>query len=250
MALGISIVSDEENYIYLTLSLLQHALSSPITPSELLLGALPVVPMESLDSPPANEREAQSQIPSSIGQADTLAALMDQCVKASPLPPDSEDSSSHPVQDTPSTALASFSPTDQTQVASSRPETPTAQVPGLQPQPLIHPQVLQASLPLLQTFDSIPLIQSQIQPQVHVLEAFVSNIQTQASVPQAHAQVMVQDQGSVFSMPVPHHHHHHQYQQPGALAVPASHFVGAEEPAVQQHTLSSESFHTQIHCLT
>lgn len=247
----ISVVSDESNSVYVTLSLLQQALSPPITPSELLLGALPVVPMESLDSPPANEIEAPSKIQLSIGQADTLAALVDQCVEASPLPPDSEDAlelcSSHPVQDTPSTASASFSPTNQPQVASSQPETPAAQVPGHQPQSLIQPQVLQASLPQLQTLESVPQTQTQIQPQVHVLEAFVSHIQTQASVPQAHPQVVAQDQGSVFSMSVPHHQQHLQYQQPGAPLVPASLSTGAEEPAVQQHTLSSESIHMPLH---
>ncbi|CAL8283893.1 unnamed protein product [Lota lota] len=225
------------------MQLQQQALSSPITPSELLLGALPVGPMESLDSPPDNEREALSQIQSSMGQADTLAALVDQCVAASPLPPDSEEAlelcSSHPVQDAPSTASASFSPINQSQVASSQPATPAAQVPSHQPQPLIQPQVPQASLPMMQNLDTVPQTQSEIQPQVHVLEAFVSNIQTQASVPQAHPEVVVQDQGLVYNLS--QHHHHHQYQQPVALAMPSSLSSGAEEPAVQQHSLSKSA---------
>ncbi|KAJ3613131.1 hypothetical protein NHX12_019383 [Muraenolepis orangiensis] len=191
------------------MQLQQQALSSPITPSELLLGALPVVPMESLDSPPANERETPLQIQPSIGQADTLAALVDQCVEASPPPADSEDAlelcPSHPVQDTPSTASASFSPTN------------LSQVPGQQPRPLIQPQILQTTLPQLQTLDSVPQSESQILPKIHVLEAFVSHIQTQASVPQAHPPVVVQDQGSVFSMS-------HTLSKPAAALV----FEGSE----------------------
>ena len=225
--------------ICMTLSPLQQALSSPITPSELLMGALPVVPMDSLDSTPDNEREALSQIQSSMGQADTLAALVDQCVEASPLPPDSEEAlehrSSHPVQETPSTAPASFSPINQG--APSPPETPPAPVPGHQPQPLI----LEASLALMQNLDSVPQTQSEIQPQVHVLEAFVSNIQTQASVPHAHPEVVVPDQDQVFNLS--QHHNHHQYQQHGAPATPTSLSSGAEEPAVQQHSLSNKLHH-------
>ena len=221
----------------MTLSPLQQALSSPITPSELLMGALPVGPMDSPDSTADNEREALSQMQPSMGQADTLAALVDQCVEASPIPPDSEEALEHhsscPVQETLSTASASFSPINQG--APSPPETPPAPVPGHQP------PALEASLPLMQNLDSVPQTQSEIQPQVHVLEAFVSDIQTQASVPHAHPEVVVPDQDQVFNLS--QHHHHHQYQQHGAPATPASLSSGAEEPAVQQHSLSSRSHH-------
>ena len=230
--------------ICMTLSPLQQALSShPIIPSELLMGALPVEPMHSLDSTSDNEREALSQIQSSMAQADTLASLVDGCVELSPLPPDSEEAlehrSSRPVQETPNTASASFSPINQG--APSQPETPPAPVPGHQPQPLIQPPVLQASLPLMQNFDLVPQTQSEIQPQAHVLEAFVSNIQTQASVPHAHPELVVLDQDQVFNLS--QHQHHPTYQQHDALVTPASLSSGAEEPAVQQHSLSSRLHH-------
>ncbi|XP_030212996.1 BRD4-interacting chromatin-remodeling complex-associated protein [Gadus morhua] len=221
------------------IQLQQQALSShPIIPSELLMGALPVEPMHSLDSTSDNEREALSQIQSSMAQADTLASLVDGCVELSPLPPDSEEAlehrSSRPVQETPNTASASFSPINQG--APSQPETPPAPVPGHQPQPLIQPPVLQASLPLMQNFDLVPQTQSEIQPQAHVLEAFVSNIQTQASVPHAHPELVVLDQDQVFNLS--QHQHHPTYQQHDALVTPASLSSGAEEPAVEQHSLS------------
>ncbi|KAM3870939.1 BRD4-interacting chromatin-remodeling complex-associated protein [Diretmus argenteus] len=157
----------------------QQALSSPITSSDLLVGALPVVPMESLISPLANEREAQPQTHAVIGQADTVAVMADQCVEASPLPSDPEDTSllcsSLPSQDTGNTAPASLSPP----VA---PPGPDNAVPLPQVQPQVHHQVQvpQASFPQSQT-QSLVQVQVQVQSSVY---SSSSSLPVSVSVPQ------------------------------------------------------------------
>lgn len=180
--------------------LLQQALSSPLTSSEVLVGTLSVVPIESLTSPVANERE-EVQMHTVIGQADVLSVMADQCAEASPLHSDLEDTSllcsSPPVEDTMSTPPASFSP----------PSGPPLALPG----PDNAVAGIQASVP-------------------------------QATVPQLHFSSQAQGQTLAYSSPspLPVSVSVPKQQQPDPLAVSARLSNGGEDPAVQQHTQSSE----------
>ncbi|KAG7510207.1 hypothetical protein JOB18_016079 [Solea senegalensis] len=202
----------------------QQALSSPIT-SDLLVDALPVVPMETLVS--TIERETQPQTHAVPGPCVTS----DQCVEASPLHSDPEDSpllssSSSPGQDSGRTA---FSP----------PAGPHITLPGTEgsipkttaPQTLIVQQD-----------------QSQVPHQLHVSPAlFAPNqVQIQSSVSQPLPQVQVRVQVPV-SKPQPSTHtpvHNSSSLQLVSLLVPqqqpdptaAGLCKGGEDSAVQQHT--------------
>ncbi|XP_060939431.1 BRD4-interacting chromatin-remodeling complex-associated protein [Limanda limanda] len=123
----------------------QQALNSPIA-SDLLVGAMPVVPMEILSSPVAEERETQPQT-HPVPEPDPHSVTCDQRVEASPLSSDPEDTlcsspPPHLLQDTGTTAPAAFSPPAAAQMTPPAPE-------GSAPQLLIQPQAqYQAQLQL------------------------------------------------------------------------------------------------------
>ncbi|XP_049453099.1 BRD4-interacting chromatin-remodeling complex-associated protein [Epinephelus fuscoguttatus] len=208
----------------------QQALSSPIT-SELLVGALPVVPMESLASPVANERETQPQTHTVSGQ-DAHTVMSDQCVEASPLHSNPEDTplicSSPPVQDSERPAPTSFSP----QITLPGPESSVPQITA--PQPRIEPQVqyqvphqLQVSQALfaqnqvqIQSSVSQPPVQLQVQVQVQ---------QSSVSQPQSSVNPSVHSSPPPLRVSVPQ-------QQPDPTAASASLSKGGDDSAVQQHT--------------
>ncbi|XP_076605529.1 BRD4-interacting chromatin-remodeling complex-associated protein isoform X1 [Chaetodon auriga] len=196
----------------------QQALTSPIA-SDLLVGALPVVPMESLASPVTNEGEAQPQTHAVSGQ-DTRAGMPDQRAEASPLHSEPEETplicSSPPVQDAEGPAPTSFSPPAGPQIESSV-------APVTAPQPRVEPQV-----------------QYQVSHQLQVSQALFaqSQVQIQSSVPQPQLQAQAsapQPQSSVHSSPspvrvgvsVPQ-------QQPDPTAAGLS--KGEDDSAAQQHT--------------
>nr|XP_046268459.1 BRD4-interacting chromatin-remodeling complex-associated protein [Scatophagus argus] len=200
----------------------QQALSSPIA-SELLVGALSVVQMESLASPVTSERETQPQPHAVPGQ--------DQCAEASPLHSDPEDipliCSSPPIQDPEGPAPSSFSPPARPQVAAPGPESSVPQVTA--PQPRIDPQV-----------------QYQVPHQLQVSQALfaLNQVQIQSPVPQPLPQVQVQSSVSqpqssvstpVHSSPSPLHVSISvPQQQPDPTAAGLS--KGGDDSAVQQHT--------------
>ncbi|XP_074548197.1 BRD4-interacting chromatin-remodeling complex-associated protein isoform X2 [Halichoeres trimaculatus] len=181
----------------------QQALSSPLT-SELLVGALPVVPMESLNSPVPDERETQQQTHAVSGQ-DSHSVLSDQGVDDSPLHSDPEDTplicSPAPDQDAKRPAPTTFSP----------PAAPESSVPAA-PQPHSEPQTqYQAPQQVSQALFARNQVQVQMQPS--------------ASQPQP----SVQMSPSPLRVSVPQ-------QQSDPTAAPASLSKGGDEPAVQQHT--------------
>ncbi|KAM9341442.1 BRD4-interacting chromatin-remodeling complex-associated protein [Symphorus nematophorus] len=213
----------------------QQALSSPLT-SELLVGALPVVPMESLPSPVTSERETQPQTHPVSGQ-DSRSVMSDQCVEASPLHSDPEDTPlicpSPPVHDSERPAPTSFSPPAGPQIAP--PETSLPQIAA--PQPQIEPQVQYPVPPQLQVSQAL-FAQNQVQIQSSVSQPLP---QVQTSAPQLHVQPSVsQPQSSTVnttvhsspsplrvSVSVPQ-------QQPDPTAAGLS--KGGDDSAVQQHT--------------
>ncbi|XP_035466523.1 BRD4-interacting chromatin-remodeling complex-associated protein [Scophthalmus maximus] len=209
----------------------QQALSSPIA-SDLLAGALPVVPMESLASPEADERETQRQTHADPGQ-DAHTATSDQCVEASPLHSDPEDTplpcSSPPVQDTERTAPAAFSPpAGPHEITLPGPESSVPQTAA--PKLLVEPpaqyqvppqlQVSQALFGQIQSSASQPLPQVQVQVKVQV------QVQVQPSVSQPQSSTR-QSSPALVSVSVPQ-------QQPGPTAAGLS--QGGDKSAVQQHT--------------
>ncbi|XP_076002744.1 BRD4-interacting chromatin-remodeling complex-associated protein [Genypterus blacodes] len=190
----------------------QQALSSPIT-SELLVGALPVVPMVSLPSPVTNEGDVQPQTHTVPVQPHTRIVMAVQSVEPSPPPSDPEDaallSSSPSVQETVRTAPASFSPPNGPPFTLSAADTAVPQATA--PQAHIEPQV-----------------QTQVQNQLHV---------PQALFPQAQVQVQSLIHASVHSSPSPLPVNVSVPQlQPDPMVVSASLSSGGEDPAVQQHT--------------
>ncbi|XP_042244810.1 BRD4-interacting chromatin-remodeling complex-associated protein [Thunnus maccoyii] len=220
----------------------QQALSSPIT-SELLVGALPVVPMESLASPVASERETQQQTHAVTGQ-DACTGMSDQCVEASPLPSDPDDTqllcSSPPIQDTGRAASATFSPPAGPQITQITLPGPESSVPQTTaPQPHTEPQV-QYQVPHQLQVSQALFAQTQVQIQSSVSQPLP---QVQASV--SHPQVKLQAQPSVsqpqslvhtsvnsplhVSVSVPQ-------QQPDPTAASASLSKGGDDSTVQQHT--------------
>ncbi|XP_035850823.1 BRD4-interacting chromatin-remodeling complex-associated protein isoform X2 [Sander lucioperca] len=241
----------------------QQALSSPIT-SELLAGALPVVPMESLASPVASERETQPQTHALSG-----TVMSDQCVQASPLHSDPEDTplicSPSPIQDSERPAPPSFSP----QITLPGPES-SAPRPHIEPQVPLQLQVSQAlfaqsqvqllssvSQPPLQLQSSVSQPPPQLQPSVSQsppqLQSSVSQPQLQSSLsqpppqlqsslsqpppqlqlsvsqPQSLVNAAVHSSPSPLRVSVPQ-------QQPDPTAASASLSKGGDNSAVQQHT--------------
>ncbi|XP_034432805.1 BRD4-interacting chromatin-remodeling complex-associated protein isoform X1 [Hippoglossus hippoglossus] len=191
----------------------QQALNSPIT-SDLLVGALPVVPMETLSSPVANERETQPPT-HSVPDPDPHNVTSDQCVEASPLSSDPEDtpllcsSPPHLPQDTGRTAA--FSPPAGAQMTPPAPERSA-------PQPLIEPQA-QYQVPLQLQVSQALFIQNQVQLQSSVPQPRSSS-HTPAHSSSSSSPVLV-------SVPVPQ-------QQPDPAAARLS--KGGDDSAVQQQT--------------
>ncbi|XP_041669143.1 BRD4-interacting chromatin-remodeling complex-associated protein [Cheilinus undulatus] len=174
----------------------QQALSSPLT-SDLLVGALPVVPMESLDSPVDNETQTQTQT-QEVSVQDSV--LSDPCVDDSPLHSDPTDTplicSPPPVRDTETPAPTSFSP-------------PSASESSVHPTPAPQPH-----------------IESQIHYQVPHQVSQASFVQKAG---QLQPQLSVQSSPSSLRVSVP--------QQPSdPAAAPVSLSKGGDDPAVQQHT--------------
>lgn len=225
----------------------QQALSSPIT-SELLVGALPVVPMDALTSPMASERETQAQTHAASGQ-DTHSVRSDQCAEASPLHSEPEDSpllcSSPRIEDMGLTVSAVFSPPDAS-------ESSVAQ--SNAPQPCVEPQVLYQAPHQLQVSQAL-FAQNQVKIQLSFskplaqIHGSVPQIQVQSSVSQPQSSVHTSVQRSSpsplhVSVSVPQ-------QQLDLKAASASLSKGGDDSAVQQHTLNSEFNSVRIlsdHC--
>lgn len=219
-------------------SVSQQALSSPIA-SELLVGALPVVPMESLSSPVANERESQPQTRPVPGQ-DAHTIMSDQCVEASPLHSDPEDTSllcsSPSLQDSGRPAMATFSPP-------AGPESSLSQTSA--PQPPVEPQIqyqvphqLQVSQALFaqnqvqiqsSVSQALPQVQVHVQPELQVQAQTQVHVQPPVSQPQPSAHSS--PSSLLVSVSVPQ-------QQPDPTAAGVS--MGGDDSAVQQHTQNSE----------
>ncbi|KAM6968447.1 LOW QUALITY PROTEIN: BRD4-interacting chromatin-remodeling complex-associated protein [Tautogolabrus adspersus] len=202
----------------------QQALSSPLT-SDMLVGALPAVPMESLNSPVPDETGTRPET-CAFSVQDSHSVLSDPCVEDSPLHSDQEDtqliySPLAPVPETETPVPTSFSP----------PAAPESSVP--------------------QTTASQPCNESQVQYQIphQVSQALLAQktgpIQQCLSQPQS----SVQNSPPPLRVSVP--------QQPSDLtAAPASLSTGADEPAVQQHThnkptaalvIESKAFTLNVH---
>ncbi|XP_072222086.1 BRD4-interacting chromatin-remodeling complex-associated protein isoform X2 [Leuresthes tenuis] len=212
----------------------QQALGSPI-PSELLVGALPVVPMEPLPSPASSDRETRVV----CGQDTRM--MSEQCGEVSPLRSDPEDASllcppTH-IQDTERPASATFSPPAGPQISLLRPESSGPQ--SSAPPPRIEPQV-HYQVPQLQASQAL-FAQNQVQIQCSVSQP-PSQAQTSVSQTQVQAQLSVsQPQSSShssvhsspsplrFSVSVPQ-------QQPAPTAASVILSNGGDDSAVQQHT--------------
>ncbi|KAM9354084.1 BRD4-interacting chromatin-remodeling complex-associated protein [Pholidichthys leucotaenia] len=216
----------------------QQALASPIT-SELLAGALPVVPLEPLTSPVPNNRETQPQT-HSVSDPDTSSMMPDQCDEVSPLHSDPEVTSlicpSPQIQDIDKPALATFSPPAETQIALPECSVPHTTDPESRVEPMVQYQVphqLKVSQGLFtHTQTQVQSTASQAPPQV------------QTSVSQPHVQVQVQPpvsqsqsttHTSVHSSSPPLHVSVPQ-QQPDPTAASALPSKGGDDSAVQQHT--------------
>ncbi|XP_034015828.1 BRD4-interacting chromatin-remodeling complex-associated protein isoform X2 [Thalassophryne amazonica] len=178
----------------------QQALSSPV-PAELLVEALPAVQLETLDSPVVSEMENQPQTPADADPA-SCTVMADQCVEASPLPSDPEDtpllSSSPSTQDTAGPLFTMSEP------ESSGPQ-PTVTISHMEPQLQYQgPQQVSQSM-----FD-----QTQVQPPV--------------SLPLVHTLASSSSSPLCVSVSVPQ-------QQLDPVAPSASFSRDGEDPAVQ-HT--------------
>ncbi|XP_040925260.1 BRD4-interacting chromatin-remodeling complex-associated protein [Betta splendens] len=190
----------------------QRALSSPIPP-ELLVGALPAVPMESLASPVASERDTHP--------------AMAECAEASPLQSDSEDAPllcpSPPVPDAGTSSSAAFSPPPGPQLTLPGPGTP-------------------ASPPTATQSHVDPPVPHLVPHQRHVSQALFAQNQVlvQASGPQPSPQVQMSAPpplSSVHSSPPPLHVSVPvPQQQPDPTAVSAGVSKGGDAAAVRQHT--------------
>ncbi|KAM3594169.1 uncharacterized protein V6R79_003539 [Siganus canaliculatus] len=196
----------------------QQALSSPLT-SELLVGAMPAVPLEPLPSPGTGDRETQPQVHSASGQ-DPGTATSDQCVEASPLPSDPEDASlicsSPPVLDPQRAATTCFSPPAANQIPLPGSENSNPQIPA--PQPHVEPQV-QYQVPQALFSQN----QEQIQASVPQIPASAPQLQVQPSVD---ASVRSSPSPLRVNVSVPQ-------QQPEAAAAL---FTGGDDSAAQQLT--------------
>lgn len=193
--------------------------------------------MESLASPVPNERDTQPQTRAVSGQ-DACTVMSDQCVEASPLQSDPEDTplicSSPPIQDAERPAATSFSPLAGPQISLPGPESSVPQITA--PQPRIEPQV-QYQLPhQLQVSQTLF---AQIQPSVPQplpqVQASAPQLQVQSSVSQPPSSVNTSVHRSPsplrVSISVPQ-------QQPDPSAAGLS--KGGDASAVQQHTQHSE----------
>ncbi|XP_068436309.1 BRD4-interacting chromatin-remodeling complex-associated protein isoform X2 [Clinocottus analis] len=208
----------------------QQALSSPLT-SELLVGSLPAAPMESLDSPAADERETRPRTHAASGQDD-------RCVEASPLHSDPADAppsrSPSPIRDTERPAAPCFSP----QIPPPAPEGPvTAPQTRIEPQTQYRaPHQLQASQAL---FAQTP---EQAEPSVSQppdrLQLSQPPDRLQLSQPPDRLQLSQpppSGNASVHSIPPPLRVSVPQ-QQSDPTAASAHLSEGGDESAVQQHT--------------
>ncbi|XP_026007705.1 BRD4-interacting chromatin-remodeling complex-associated protein isoform X2 [Astatotilapia calliptera] len=214
----------------------QQALSPPIT-SELLVGALPVVPMESLASPVTSDRESQPQTHAVSGQ-DTCTVMSDQCAEVSPLHSDPENTplicSPSQIQDTGRPAARTFSPPTGPQIALPGPENSVPQTTASQPH-------------------SEPLVQYEVPHQLQVSQALFAHnqlqIQSSVSKPLPQAQASVSQPQLSVSQPQPSNHtsiHSSQsplpvsvsvpQQQPNPTAASAVLSKAGDDSAVQQHT--------------
>ncbi|KAM4543293.1 BRD4-interacting chromatin-remodeling complex-associated protein isoform 1-T2 [Odontesthes bonariensis] len=212
----------------------QQALSSPV-PSELLVGALPVVPMEPLPSPASSDRGTRVV----CGQDTRM--MSEQCGEVSPLHSDPEDTSllcppTH-IQDTERPASAAFSPPAGPQISLLGPESSGPQSSAAPSH--IEPQV-NYQVPQLQASQAL-FPQNQVQIQSFVSQP-PSQAQTSVSQTQVRAQLCVsQPQSSSHSsvhscpsplrvsVPVPQ-------QQPAPTAASVILSKGGDHTAVQQHT--------------
>ncbi|KAM6961336.1 BRD4-interacting chromatin-remodeling complex-associated protein [Aplochiton taeniatus] len=188
----------------------QQALSSPnILPAEVLVKALPVLPVESIPSPAANEKEVSPLMQAIMGQAEALSGMAEPCLETTPSPLRSEMEDSALLCPSPTgpdllsapTASASFSPlTGASLILSEREDAG--------PDLLAQPE------------DPAPALS---EPQAQIL------VPARAPAPAygSHSPPLPD------SVPVPP-------EQPVPLAVSAVSDEGAiEEPAVQQHTQST-----------
>ncbi|XP_067337052.1 BRD4-interacting chromatin-remodeling complex-associated protein isoform X2 [Channa argus] len=214
----------------------QQELSSPIT-SELLAGALPVVPMESLTSPVASERDTQCQTHAVPGQ-DAQTVMSDQGVEASPLPSDPEDTpllcSTSPIQETGRPVTAAFSPAAGPQIA---PPGSGSILQSVAPQPHIEPQVHYQVPHPLQVSQAL-FAQNQGQIQASVSQP-LPQMQASLSQPQSSAHTSVHSSPSPLhiSVSVPQ-------QQPDSTAASACLSKGGDDSAVQQHTQNTQTVQT------
>ncbi|XP_032366975.1 BRD4-interacting chromatin-remodeling complex-associated protein [Etheostoma spectabile] len=201
----------------------QQPLSSPLT-SELLAGALPGVPLESLASPVASEREPQPQT-HAVSGLDARTVMSEQRVQASPLHSDPEDT---PLMCSPSTILdskrpapPSFSP----QITLSGPESPAPR-PHIEPQVALQLQVSQALFAQSQSSVSqpAPQLQSSVSQPPPQLQSSLS-----VSQPQSLVYTAVHSSPSPLCVSVPQ-------QQSDPTAACASLSKGGDNSAVQQHT--------------
>ncbi|KAK9533953.1 hypothetical protein VZT92_009038 [Zoarces viviparus] len=200
----------------------QQAHSSPIT-SELLVGSLPVVPMESLASPVSNERETQPQTQAVSGQ-DARTAMSDQCVQASPLHSDPVDTplicSPSPIPDTERPAPTSFSP----QIPPPGPEGSVTT-----PQTRIEPQV-QYQVPHQLQVSQALFAQNQVQIEPSVSQPPPQlQVQSPVSHPQSSVNAPVHSSPPTLRVSVPQ-------QQSDPTAASARLSKGGDDSAVQQHT--------------
>lgn len=198
----------------------QEALSSPI-PSELLVGALPVVPIEPLTSPGGSDRESQ---PQSAAVSEPDAHLISgHCGEVSPHPSDPVDTpmicSPSLVQDTTRAASTAFSPPAGSQTSASV-SNMEAQVQYQVPHQHQVPQNFFAET------------QANAEPGVSQPPG-----QVQLSVSQPQSSSCTPAHGSssplCVSVPVP-------LQQTATTAASALLSEEGDETAVQQHTQNSE----------
>ncbi|XP_069567844.1 BRD4-interacting chromatin-remodeling complex-associated protein [Brachyistius frenatus] len=212
----------------------QQALNSPI-PSDLLVGALPVVPMESLASPVSTDRDTQPPTHVVSGQ-DTCTLMSDQRVEVSPLHSDPEDAplicSPPQIQDSGRPASDSFSPPAGPQIG---PESSVPQT-TVPPQPRIEPLVQYQVPPHLSQVFAQNQVQIQSQPTPQV-QASVSQPQPQVQIQLSVSQPQPSIHTSVHSSPSPLRASVSvPQQQPDPTAAPAALSAGGDDSAAQQHT--------------
>ncbi|KAM4723856.1 BRD4-interacting chromatin-remodeling complex-associated protein isoform 2-T2 [Anableps anableps] len=212
----------------------QEALSSPI-PSELLVGALPVVPIEPLTSPAGSNRESPPQS-GAVSEPDAHV-ISGRCAEVSPHPSDPEDApmvcSPSLVQDTVRPASATFSPPAGPQTSTSQSHM-EAQVQYQVPHQHQIPQSLFAETQAnVQSCVSQP--PGQVQPSVSQPQSSSCAPSRSSPSPQH------------VSVPVPQ-------QQTAPTAASALLSKGGDDSAVQQHTqntptaaLEGKTFTLNVH---